>query len=146
MNSDEYTSQDAVGLATAIQRGDYSAAEVTEAAIHGIESVNPTLNAVVMSNFDVARETSREIARKSGKKTSQNGLANGVPFLLKDVNVFSADMPTTFSCGFFEGAKAKPDSEIVRRWRQAGLNLLGRPTHRNSPRISCANRPSVARL
>ena len=55
MNPNEYTELDAVALSAAVKRGDVSAEEVTEAAIGVIEHLNPTLNAVVMTNFDNAR-------------------------------------------------------------------------------------------
>ncbi len=118
MNPSEYTELDAVALSTAIDRGDVSAMEVTEAAIGVIEHLNPTLNAVVMTNFDNARQ----VARGDLGDTP----LSGVPFLLKDVNQFSHDMPTTFSCRFFADASAKPDSELVARWRNAGLVVLGK--------------------
>lgn len=118
MNASEYTQFDAVGLAAAIARGDYSQREVLEAAIDAIEKLNPQLNAVVMTNFEAARSIAGTGALK--------GPLAGVPFLLKDVNVFSHDMPTTFSCRFFENARPKSDSEIVERWRHAGLNVVGK--------------------
>ena len=118
MNPNEYAKLDGVALAAAIKRGDVSAMEVTETAIGVIEKLNPKLNAVVMTNFDNAREAAKDVL-------TETALA-GVPFLLKDVNQFSYDMPTTFSSAFFVDAKAKPDSELVSRWRKAGLNVLGK--------------------
>ena len=55
-----------------------------------------------------------------------DGPLSGVPFLIKDVNVFTGDMPTTFSCRFFDGVAPRPDSEIVKRWRAAGLVVMGK--------------------
>jgi amidase len=118
MNANEYSRLDGVALAAAIKRGDVSAMEVTETAIGVIEKLNPELNAVVMTVFDNARE-------KAKGDLADTDLS-GVPFLLKDVNQFSHDMPTTFSCAFFADADAKPDSELVARWRKAGLNILGK--------------------
>ena len=114
----EYANYDAVGLATAIVRGDYSPAEVIAAAIDAIEVLNPRLNAVVMKNYANARATTY-----SGNADRPLG---GVPFLIKDVNVFTEDMPTTFSCRFFEGVAPRPDSAIVKRWREAGLVVMGK--------------------
>ena len=118
MNAGEYAELDAVGLAEMLKRGDISAAELTEVAIGVVEKLNSKLNAVVMTNFDNARECA---------KTDLSATPFlGAPFLLKDVNQFSHDMPTTFSCKYFADAKAKPDSELVARWRQAGLVVLGK--------------------
>ena len=118
MNPNEYARLDGVALAAAIKCGDVSAMEVTEAAIGVIEKLNPKLNAVVMTNFDNARDVAKDVH-------ADTPLA-GVPFLLKDINQFSHDMPTTFSCAFFADVAAKPDSELVSRWRKAGLIVLGK--------------------
>lgn len=118
MNPNEYARLDGVALAAAIKRGDVSAMEVTKTAIGVVEKLNPKLNAVVMTNFDNARDAAKGVL-------ADTALA-GVPFLLKDVNQFSHDMPTTFSCAFFADAAAKPDSELVSRWRKAGLIILGK--------------------
>ena len=118
MKLSEYANYDAVGLATAIAQGDYSPAEVIVAAIDAIDTLNPRLNAVVMENYTNARATSYLVGA--------NRPLSGVPFLIKDVNVFTRDMPTTFSCRFFEGVAPRPDSEIVKRWREAGLVVMGK--------------------
>jgi amidase len=118
MSPDEYRSQDGVGLAQLIARGEVSAPEVVEAAIARIEALNPRLNAVVEERFDAARTEAAQGARP--------GPLAGVPFLLKDVNLHSGDMPTCFASRFFAGADPKDASTMVRRWRGAGLCILGR--------------------
>jgi len=117
MKLSEYAKLDGIALAAAMQRGDYSRSEVIDCAIDAIEQFNPRLNAVVMKNYENALAT---------VNSTFNGPLAGVPFLIKDVNVFTRDMPTTFSCRFFEGVAAQADSEIVRRWREAGLVILGK--------------------
>ncbi|MEM7564127.1 MAG: amidase [Pseudomonadota bacterium] len=118
MKFSEYANMDACALTQAIKKGELDVVEVTEKAIDGLEKMNAQLNAIVMTNYDNARKRSLE-------PLPDTPIA-GVPFLLKDVNQFSQDMPTTFSSRFFEGAKAKPDSELVKRWRAAGLNIMGK--------------------
>ena len=93
MNFEEYANLDGVGLAQAISSGQASQEEVVETAIAAIEKLNPKLNAVIMKNYEVARATIN-----SGNDGSP---LSSVPFLLKDVNVYTQDMPTTFSCRFF---------------------------------------------
>ncbi|MFT5221120.1 MAG: amidase [Planctomycetota bacterium] len=115
MNISDYAKLDGVAIAAAIANGDYSRSEVTEVAIATIEALNPKLNAVVMENYANARASA-----------VGTGPIAGVPFLIKDVNVFTADMPTTFSCRFFDGVAPRADSEIVKRWRNAGLVVLGK--------------------
>lgn len=118
MKFGEYADLDAIALSAAIKRGELTSVEVTETAIEAVQQMNKRLNAVVMTNYDNAR------LRAAGK-LPDTPIA-GSPFLLKDVNQFSHDMPTTFSCRFFDGAKPRPDSELVARWRNAGLNILGK--------------------
>ena len=118
MTPNEYADLDAVALSAAIKRGDVTASGVAELAIGLLEHLNPTLNAVVMTSFDAAR-------RRAAEELPDTPIA-GAPFLLKDVNQFSHDMPTTFSCRFFADAKPKPDSALVERWRAAGLVILGK--------------------
>ena len=95
-----------------------SPAEVIAAAIDTIETLNPRLNAVVLENYTNARAASYA--------GGVNKPLSGVPFLVKDVNVFTSDMPTTFSCRFFEGVVPRQDSEIFKRWREAGLVVVGK--------------------
>ena len=118
MNFSDYAAHDAFGISRLIKDREVSVEEVTEAAIDVAEQLNPKLNALVMTNFDNARELIKEKLPESP--------VSGSPFYLKDVNQFSSDMPTTFSCRFFDGVKPKPDSELVKRWRQAGLVILGK--------------------
>ena len=118
MNFADYADLDAIAVSAAIKKGDLSAVDVIDKAIAISERLNPRLNAVVMTNHDNARETVRH-------QLPDSPIA-GTPFLLKDVNQFTHDMPTTFSCRFFNGASPKPDSELVARWRRAGLVFLGK--------------------
>ncbi len=118
MQISEYTRLDAVALAAAIKRGEVTCSEVIEAAINAIELLNPQLNAVVIKNY--------QNARQAAASNTANGPLAGAPFLLKDVNVFTHDMPTTFSCRFFKDVKPREDSEIVKRWRNAGLIVAGK--------------------
>ncbi|MCR6497579.1 amidase [Shinella sp. CPCC 101442] len=112
----EYSALDGVALADLIARGEVSREQVTAAAIGVIESRNPDLNAVIRYNFDGIRDGSSEI----------RSMLDGVPFLLKDANLYSSGMPTTFGSAFFRDAAARPDSLMVDRWRKAGLSILGK--------------------
>jgi amidase len=118
MRLDDYVACDAVALAGLVHKGDVSASEVTEAAIAAVEKVDPILNALVLKDLDGARSRARAVNRDAP-------LA-GVPFLIKDIDVYTAEWPTTLSSRFFANASAKSDSEIVRRWRAAGLVFLGK--------------------
>jgi amidase len=117
MNFSEYVFLDGVALADLIKSGEVSRHEVTEAAIRAIEERNPDLNAAICTNFDVTPT--------EGSAEGPQAL-DGVPFLLKDANLYSSDMPTTFGSAYFRGAAPKPDSIMVDRWRRAGLTILGK--------------------
>jgi amidase len=108
--------------AARIARRDLSVLEATDAAIGSIERQNPTLNAVVADRFDAARVEADEMDRS---RPEQPGPLWGVPFLLKDVNLYSSVLPTRFASRFFATAQPRGDSTTVRRWREGGLVVLG---------------------
>jgi amidase len=114
----EYAALDAVALAALVRRRELHPAEITEAAIAAIETLDPTLNALVLT--DVAR------ARAQSRTVDPDLPLAGVPFLIKDVDVYTEEWPTTNSSRFFAGATPRADSEIVRRWRRAGTVFLGK--------------------
>lgn len=109
---------DAVAIAAAVRSGDLAATEPIDAAIRAIETLNPTLNAVVLEGF--------EAARRSASAVDRDAPLAAVPFLLKDVDLFAKEWPTTMSSRFYAEAAPREDSEIVRRWRAAGVLLLGK--------------------
>ena len=123
----EYAAMDAVAIAARICAGELDPLEVTDAAIAAIELLDARLNALVIRDFERARARARAVRRDLP-------LA-GVPFLIKDVTVHCEEWPTTHSSRFFADAKPRPDSEIVRRWRDAGVILLGKT---NTPEF-CAD-------
>jgi amidase len=122
MRTDEYTKLTAVAIAAGVRKGEIDPLEVTDAAIAAVEAVNSTLNAVIFTDYELARKQAAAVDRKAP-------LA-GVPFLIKDVDVFVSEWRTTHCSRFFADAAPRPDSEIVRRWREAGVIFLGKT---NSP-------------
>ena len=115
MKQAEYLAHDGVGLAKLVASGEISRREVIHAAIASIEQLNPGLNAVIRLNDDIPFES---------QGVDQVGALSGVPFLLKDANLYSSDMPTTFGSKYFRGASPKKDSVMVERWRRAELSFL----------------------
>lgn len=113
----EYARYDALGLAELVRKREVTPAELVECAIARIEKVNPRLNAVVEKAYDSARAE----ARASGTET----VFAGVPFLLKDALTFCRGMPFHNGSRFFAGFRPEADSELVARFRRAGLVLLG---------------------
>jgi amidase len=119
MTPDDYRRHDALGLAALIARGEAAAAEVAGAALARIAALG-RLNAVI--RLDAGAPAG---AAGAGPGAAGGPLV-GVPFLLKDVNLFAADSPTRFASRFFAEAAPKDDSTLVARWRRAGLAILGR--------------------
>lgn len=113
----EYERYDGLGLAELVKRGEVSPVEVTEAAIARIEQVNPKLNAVVRPMFEIGRERARG---------DVSGPFQGVPFLLKDLTDTYAGVPTTAGARINRDRVATEDSEQVRRFKQAGVIVLGK--------------------
>ncbi|MEM9303045.1 MAG: amidase [Pseudomonadota bacterium] len=113
----EYTSYDGLGLAQLVASGETTAGELLTLALRAIARLNPTVNAVT--------ETYEALAR-SQIEAGVSGPFAGVPFLLKDLHLAMAGTASTSGSAFFRGAAAERDSELVRRYRQAGLVLAGR--------------------
>ena len=120
----EYLEYDATGLAELVRKGEVSPAELVERAIAQIETHNPRINAVIRRMFDSARN-----AAKAGPP---QGPFQGVPFLLKDLGADISGVPTTNGSRFFADHVPAVDSELVRRYRAAGLVVVGKT---NTPEL-----------
>ena len=123
----EYADYDGLGLAELIRRKEVSPEEVLGAAIAAIERHNPALNAVIHTMYDEAR------AAAAGAE----GAFAGVPFLLKDLGAHCAGAPYTAGCRVLADNVPDYDTEHTRRFRQAGLAILGKT---NTPELGfCAS-------
>lgn len=118
MRFDEYRQYDAVGLAELIKNKDISELEAVEAAISGIESINPKINAITFTDC--------EQARKNASQAQSNGPLAGVPFLIKDALSAVKGWPLTYSCKGLKNNISNYDSSLTTRFREAGLHFLGR--------------------
>ena len=114
----EYSSFDALGLAELIRRREATAEEVLEAALMRSGEVNGRINAIVVPMFEEAR------AHLSGGLP--DGPLTGVPFLLKDLGAYYAGTRTTSGCRFNADYVADHDSDLVRRYKIAGLVIFGK--------------------
>ncbi|WP_304167780.1 amidase [Phenylobacterium aquaticum] len=114
----EYAEHDGLGLAALVAKGEVSAGEVLEAAIERIERHNGALNAVVHKAYDEARQV------VAGGLP--DGPFRGVPFLIKDLGAQVAGWPRTSGSNFAQVAADAEDSELVRRYRAAGVVLVGK--------------------
>jgi len=114
---------DAVGLAGLVAAGQVSARELADAAIARIEARNGALNAVVADRFEAARAEA---------DAGPTGTLAGVPFLVKDLACDVAGLPSTRGSRLWAGNVAAEDSELARRYKAAGLVILG---NTNTPEL-----------
>ena len=115
---DAYDQLDGLGMAALVRGGQLSAPELCAAAIARAETVNPRLNAVVRPLFEAARQ-------RAGAGLPA-GPFGGVPFLLKDFGAQYAGVPHTSGSRALRDFVPAADSELVRRWQAAGVNILGK--------------------
>ncbi len=114
----EYQDYDAIGLAELVRGGEATPTELLDTAIERIETLNPVINAVNRKMYDEARA--------SIERGLPDGPFTGVPFLLKDLRAAYEGVPTTAGSAFFADKVAPHDSELVRRYRNAGLVIAGK--------------------
>jgi amidase len=117
MNLDEYKEKDAIGLSDLVRAGHVSASELCEAAIAQIEKHNSCINAVIRTRYDAARA--------EAKRVDKTLPFAGVPFLVKDLVATIAGEPTGSGNKLRQSIVSQHDSEIVRRYRAAGLVIVG---------------------
>lgn len=114
----EYAEFDALGLAELVRNKEVSAEELLRAAIARIEAINPSINAVVTEMFD------------EGRAVISDGVSDGpfagVPFLLKDLGASYAGVRATNGSRLFREYVPDYDTELVRRYKTAGLVTIGR--------------------
>jgi amidase len=99
-----------------------SAVEVTEASLRRIESLNPTINAVVTLNeraMDEARALDGRVAR------GDVPMLCGLPAGIKDVTPVAA-VRTTFGSRIYADHVPAADAVVVQRLRAAGAIIVGK--------------------
>ncbi len=111
----DYVGSDALSWADRVRRGDVSALELIEAAIARAEAVNPAINAIAAKLYDRARDAARR---------PQEGTFGGVPWAMKDLYQTIQGVPLTNGSRAFAGNISQADSELVRRYKAAGLNIF----------------------
>jgi len=107
---------DAVGAASAIDRGRTTPAALVDAAIARLERVNGLINAVAHPNYDRAR---------AAAAAGPGGPLAGVPTLIKD-NIEQAGLPWTSGCRALRGRVGRTDSAAAAAIARVGLVSIGR--------------------
>ncbi|HYV16369.1 MAG TPA: amidase [Conexibacter sp.] len=109
---------DALEQARLVREREATPSELAQAALHRIAATDGELNSVVI---DMAEEALR---RAAGPLPS--GPLSGVPTLLKDLGGAYAGAPRTEGSALLAGYVDEADCELVRRYKAAGLVMLGR--------------------
>lgn len=113
----------AAELAHALRRREISAVEAAEAAIRRIEARDGPINAVVVRDFDRAREQAR--AADAALARGDSGSLLGVPITVKEA-FDVAGLPTTWGVEQFTAYRAAEDAVSVQRLKAAGAVVLGK--------------------
>ena len=114
----DYVRHDGLGLAALVRQGELQPSELLDCALARIDAVNPGLNAVIRRRDEAAQREAAQIDKAAPFA--------GVPFLVKDLLATLAG-EVTGSGNRLLGLLPMPhDSELVRRWRAAGVVIAGR--------------------
>ena len=116
----DYSNYDALGLAELVRKKDVSPTELLDAALTRAEAAQSDLNCF------------SALFPESASKQIEDGLPDGpfsgVPFVTKDLNSEITGAPLTNGSRSCRGNVAARDSEIITRYRKAGLTLFGQTT------------------
>ena len=108
----------------ALDRGDYSAVELTRAYLHAIERRNGELGAFLQVDAEGALQSAAESDRRITSGTGR-GMLEGIPYSLKD-NISAKGLKMTAASRILEGYVAPYDATVTERLRNAGAVLLGK--------------------
>ena len=122
---DDVAILDSTGQAELVRKSEVKPIELVDAAIERIERLNPPLNAVITRMYEHAREVA------SGPLP--DGPFTGAPFLLKDFLAEYAGFRFTEGSAFLQDFVPDQDSELVKRYKRAGLIVVGKT---NAPELA----------
>jgi amidase len=128
-DASELAALDAVDQAALVRSGEAKPVELVEAAIERIESLNPALNAVVVTDFERALDAARTMTPDPSRPFA------GVPYLLKDLVTECEGMRFSEGSVFLRDNVSTFDQEMVRRLKAAGFVMLGKT---NTPEFGMA--------
>ncbi len=112
---------DATGQAELVAAGEVSPVELVDNAISRIEALNPSLNAVIWTDFDRARE-------QAAQPVDDGAPFGGVPFLVKDIGATQTGLPYWVGNRTLQALdnRSSGDTELGARFRRSGLITLGK--------------------
>lgn len=115
--------QSAGAIVKALAARKVGALELTDAAIARIETRDKALNAVVVRDFDRARQAAKAADAALARGERQPLL--GLPMTVKESHEVDG-LPSTWGSPGFTGWKAKKDAVAVARLKAAGAVILGK--------------------
>ncbi|HEY4042483.1 MAG TPA: amidase family protein [Rhodopila sp.] len=120
---DNYATASSLGLAEALAARRISAVELFDTAVAAIEARDGAINAVVMRDFDRARESAK--AADAALARGERRPLLGVPMTIKESHHI-AGLPTTWGLEPFKDWTPTWDSTGVARLKAAGAVILGK--------------------
>ncbi|WP_168792283.1 amidase [Paraburkholderia aromaticivorans] len=131
MHSD-YLAHDATGLAELVRKRKASARELLDIAISRTEAVNPAINAIVLKDYDAARQrASRDDASRANGANNADGVSAqtalaGVPYLIKDLGAPVAGLRMAMGSRHYRHFIPTEDAPVVALAKAAGLNIFAK--------------------
>ena len=120
MKPASYLQCDALALAELVRRKELSPSELLDCAIANAAAINPKLNCIAHTHYAAARA---QIAAGLSP-----GAFHGVPFIVKDLGIELAGTITSAGSKAFSDRIAPCDSELVSRYKRAGLVIFAKST------------------
>ncbi|MEX0342877.1 MAG: amidase family protein [Erythrobacter sp.] len=112
----------AIETAAAIRKGEMSPLEAVEAAIARIERLDAHINAVVVTDFERARDCARQM---TNRQATDDQPLFGVPMTIKE-SFDIEGLPTCWGHEAHADNIAKRDAKVVRQLKAAGAIFLGK--------------------
>ena len=111
----------------AFHRGDYSAADLTQAYLRRIDQVDPRLNSILVINPNAVQEAHALDDAFRASRTLRP--LHGVPVLVKD-NIFTTAVATTYGSKVTASRQGIPrdDAQVIKQLQDAGAIILGKTT------------------
>jgi amidase len=119
----DFAEASATTLVDALAAGRVSALELADAAIARIEARDGAINAVVVRDFDRARDAAR--AADAALAQGERAPLLGVPMTIKEAN-WQVGTPTTWGMEMWRDWQAPVDGLGVSRLKAAGAVILGK--------------------
>src|SRR3569833_789957 len=125
-----------VALAGRVRKGELTAHELARQAAAGVAKVNPALSGVVELFEDVIADPAKDGANLAGPFA-------GLPFLMKDLGPTMKGRLQEMGSLLMRGYWVAADTFLTGKFRQAGLNLIGRTTTPEFGVCSSADNPAM---